>query len=104
MTESSTVIMVFIRYSDEDLAMLFMTRRPSTTTSGMDVKLLSMSTRCATLRAASAPEAMDTAQSAWRMARMSFTPSPVMATVWPLLFRLLMMMLFCSGVTRPNTV
>ncbi len=62
--------------------MLPMTRRPSATTEGSVEKLLLSSTIWATARVASEPEPMDTPMSASFRA-MSFTPSPVIATVWP---------------------
>ena len=60
---------------------LFTTCRPSDTTLGIRAKSESRRTTCAACVAASLPEAMATLQSASFMARMSFTPSPVMATV-----------------------
>ena len=43
-------------------------------------------------------------QSASFKAKISFTPSPVMATVFPVDLRALTKMAFCSGVTLPKTV
>ena len=84
--------------------MLLMTRRPSNTTFGIEEKLLSIKTIWLTFFAASLPEATLTAQSASFMARMSLTPSPVMATVLPADLMDFTRIAFCSGVTRPNTV
>ena len=50
------------------------------------------------------PLAIATEQSASRRARISFTPSPVMATVCLSAFIAVTRMRFCSGVTLPNTV
>ena len=83
---------------------MLMTLRPSNTTFGILEKLLSISTMWLTFFAASLPEATLTAQSASFMARISFTPSPVIATVLPSDFIVLTKIAFCSGVTRPNTV
>ena len=47
---------------------------------------------------------MATLQSASFMARISFTPSPVMATVCPLFWSEWIKSCFCLGVTRPKTV
>ena len=60
---------------------MLMTLLPSKTTLGMDAKLLSVRTMWLTFFAASLPDMTVTAQSASLRARMSFTPSPVMATV-----------------------
>ena len=54
--------------------------------------------------AASLPEAIATEQSASFMARMSLTPSPVIATVWPAFCIACTSFCFCAGVTRPKTV
>ena len=56
---------------------------PSATTEGIAAKFDSSRTMCETWLAASEPEAIATEQSASLSARTSFTPSPVMATVWP---------------------
>ena len=95
---------VFTRNSDADRCRLLMERRPSATTFGMAAKSLSTSTSCATLRAASEPAAMATLQSACLSASVSFTPSPVMATMWPFSWRATTNAFFCSGFTRPNTL
>ena len=96
--------MFFTRYNAEARWILLMTRRPSATTLGMAAKSLSSSTSWATWQAASAPEAMATPQSASFNASTSFTPSPVMATVWPWLWRARTIFRFWLGTTRPNTV
>ena len=59
---------------------------------------------CAACAAASLPEAIATEQSASFMARMSLTPSPVIATVWPAFCMACTSFCFCAGVTRPKTV
>ena len=46
---------------------------------------------------------MATPMSASFSASVSFTPSPVMATVWPRDWRACTIARFCWGVTRPNT-
>ena len=84
--------------------MLFTTRRPSATTDGILEKSESKSTSCATLEAASLPEAIATLQSASLSASTSFTPSPVMATVFLCSFSACTSIRFWLGVTRPNTV
>ena len=94
---------VLTRKSEAERCRLLMERRPSATTDGMWAKSLSTSTTSATLRAASEPEAMATEQSASRRARTSFTPSPVIATVWPAARKACTSSRFCCGVTRPNT-
>ena len=81
-----------------------MDRRPSCTTTGMEAKLESSSTRLETVRAASLPEAMAMEQSASFKASTSLTPSPVMATVWPWLWRARTIFRFWLGSTRPKTV
>ena len=96
--------MFFTRYNAEARWILLMTRRPSATTLGMAAKSLSSSTSWATWQAASAPEAMAMPQSASFKASTSFTPSPVMATVWPWLWRARTIFRFWLGTTRPNTV
>ena len=95
---------VFTRNSDAERCRLLMERRPSATTFGMLAKSLSTSTNCATLRAASDPEAMATLQSAALSANVSFTPSPVIATVWPAFCKAKTNCFFCSGLTLPNTL
>ena len=57
-------------------------------------------TSLAERRAASEPSPMAIEQSASFMARMSFTPSPVMATVLPCFFKALMSCFFSFGLTR----
>ena len=83
--------------------MLFITRLPSATTLGIELKSLFISTRWLTFLAASLPEATEMAQSASFRARISFTPSPVIATVLPADFIERTNIAFCSGETRPAT-
>ena len=59
-------------------------------------------TICETFFATSLPSAIEIAQFASLSASVSFTPSPVIATVCPFAFRVLMIRTFCSGVTLPN--
>ena len=80
------------------------TRRPSATTLGIEPKLESSNTKWLTLRAASEPLAKAIEQSASFKAKMSFTPSPVIATVFPNSFKVITNNFFCAGETRPNTV
>ena len=101
---SSREKMFFTRNRLAERWILFTTRRPSHTTFGMRAKSESKSTPWAACAAASLPEAMATLQSASFMARMSLTPSPVMATVWPDFCRACTRSCFCFGVTRPKTV
>ena len=83
--------------------MLLMSRRPSEMISRMWEKSESSSTTCAAWRAASEPAPMAMEQSASFMARMSLTPSPVMATRLPVPLRASTSCFFCSGFTRPKT-
>jgi len=83
---------------------LLITRRPWATTLGIEAKLLSIKTRWLTFRAASEPAAIAIEQSASRSAKISFTPSPVIATVRPAFLNSLTNISFCSGLTRPKTV
>ena len=66
-------------------------------------KLSSSSTSWATARVAGAPDPIATPRSESLMASTSFTPSPVMATLWPLDCNAATIIRFCCGVTRPNT-
>ncbi len=60
--------------------MLLITRLPSDTTLGILAKLESIKTKCDTLRAASEPDAIAIEVSASLNAKISLTPSPVIAT------------------------
>ncbi len=60
----------------------------------------SRSTNLAARRAASEPSPMARETSASFMARMSLTPSPVIATVFPCFLRAMMRSFFSAGVTR----
>ena len=84
--------------------MLLITRLPSATIFGIELKLLSIKTRLETFLAASLPDATEIAQSASFSARISFTPSPVIATVFPCDFIERTKIAFCSGETLPKTV
>ena len=68
-------------------AMLLTTRRPSKRISGTSLKSELSKTRLATCRVAGSPSAMAMEQSASRNARISLTPSPVIAVVCPAFFR-----------------
>ena len=65
---------------------LLTTLLPSSTTSGIHEKSDYRSTSCDACAAASLPEAIAILQSASFKARTSFTPSPVIATVFPASF------------------
>ena len=95
---------VLVRNRLATRSMLAMTRRPSATTSGRELKAPSSSTTSATAREAGLPEPIATPRSASLSARTSFTPSPVIATMWPRDCSAATMARFCWGVTRPNTV
>ncbi len=83
--------------------MLLTLRRPSEMIDFMWLKSESSSTTCAACIAASLPEAIAIEQSAFFIARISLTPSPVIATVLPAFFSASTIFCFCSGVVRPNT-
>ena len=95
---------VFIKNSDDDLCTLFTTLLPSSTTFGIEAKLESNKTKWATFFVASEPPDIAIEQSAFFIAKISLTPSPVIATTFCLFFNDLTKAAFCSGVTRPNTV
>ena len=86
------------------LCKLLTTRLPSSTTAGNLAKLESIRMICEMFLAASAPLAMAIEQSERFKARISLTPSPVMATVLPASLRAIINASFCSGVTLPKTV
>ena len=94
----------FTRNNVADLSRLFITCLPSATIPGILEKSESKSTTWAAWEAASAPWAMAIEQSAVFIARMSFTPSPVMATVLPSFFKERINFCFCSGEVLPNMV
>ena len=101
---SRQINMFFITYKDADCWMLLTTLLPCATTLGSELKLLSVKTMWATFLAESAPLATVIAQSESFIAKISLTPSPVIATVCPALFIALTRTAFWSGVTRPKTV
>lgn len=74
--------------------------RPSSIMLGTAEKSESRRTSLALRRAASEPSPIAMEQSASFMAKISLTPSPVIATVRPCLFRAEMSCFFCEGVTR----
>jgi hypothetical protein len=74
---------VFERNKDDVLWRLLTTRLPSATTSGKCEKVLSMTIMWAEFLAADDPDAMQIEQSAFFKAKMSLTPSPVIATLCP---------------------
>ena len=88
----------------DERSILFTTRLPSMTTCGILEKSDSNKTTCAAWAVASLPDAIAILQSASFMAKISLTPSPVIATVLPSFCSTLTNIFFCSGVTRPNTV
>ena len=79
---------------------LLMDWRPSLMMDGTEAKSLFKRTSLAERRAASEPSPIAMEQSASFMARISLTPSPVMATVLPCFFKALMRCFFSVGVTR----
>ena len=77
---------------------------PSRTAATIVAKLSSASTMSAASRVTSVPVIpMATPMSAARSAGESFTPSPVMATMFPSACRASTMRSLCSGATRANT-
>ena len=64
----------------------------------------SSKTTCAIFLVASFPDSIAILQSAVLRARISLTPSPVMATLCPFACKPSTRLFFCSGVTRPKTV
>ena len=62
----------------------------------------SSNTTCDAFLAASDPEPTEIEQSASFIAKISFTPSPVIATFNPNSFKALIICLFCSGLTLPK--
>ena len=83
---------------------MLITRRPSPTMAGMAAKSAFIRVSWAAFLAASEPPAMAMEQSAAFRAGMSFTPSPVMATLCPAAFMASTSYRFCAGVTRPKMV
>jgi hypothetical protein len=79
------------------------TRRPSATTAGRSANRPSSRTMRATALLAALPLPMAIPRSATFSARTSFTPSPVIATVWPRACNAHTRARFCSGVTLPKT-
>ena len=102
--ERSIVNKVFIKNSVEDCWTLFITCLPSFTTEGSDENLESSKTRLLSPLATSLPSAIAMEQSASFSAKVSFTPSPVIATTLPSFFSDFTKISFCSGLTRPKTV
>ena len=103
-TDISKEKIFFTRNKLEERSMLLTTWRPSKTTSGIVEKSESNNTTCEACAVAWFPEAMAILQSASFMAKISLTPSPVIATVWSNFFNNNTNCFFCSGVTRPKTV
>ncbi len=79
---------------------LLMDWRPSSIILGTASKPESKRTNLAARRAASEPSPIASETSASFMAKISFTPSPVMATVFPCFLRAMMRSFFSAGVTR----
>ena len=103
-TDRNMVNNVFIKNNELLFWMLLITLRPSATTLGMLAKFESIKTKWLTFLVASLPLAIAIEQSASFKARMSLTPSPVMATLCPLFLSALTSIIFCSGETLPKTV
>ena len=95
---------VFVKNNVHVLCRLLITRRPSATTFGSEPKFESRATKWAVFFVASVPEAMAMEQSATFKAKISLTPSPVIATVCPHSWSVSTITCFCSGETRPKTV
>ena len=93
---------VFTRYNEAVLVILPITRRPSATTAGSELKSRSNRTICAACSVASAPPPMAMEQSAALSEGMSFTPSPVMATLCPSALSASTKICFRAGVSRPK--
>ena len=103
-TVSTIANRVFIKKTDDEFCTLFITCLPSLTTFGRDEKFDFKSTSFEMFLATSLPSAMAIEQSASFKAKVSLTPSPVIATTFPLFFKALIIVYFCSGVTLPKTV
>ena len=102
-SEISTEYTVFTRNRLATRSMLAITCRPRATTLGRWENFESTSTIWATAFVAGAALPIAMPRSASLSARASLTPSPVIATVWPLLCRACTIAFFCSGSTRPRT-
>ena len=98
------VYIVFVKNKDALLWILFIVLLPSSTTLGIESKLESIKTIWLTFLAASLPFIIAILQSASFNARTSFTPSPVIATVWPSFLSIITIFLFSSGLTLPKIV
>ncbi len=92
--------MFLLRNRVAERSRLLIDWRPSAMTLGTPAKSLFKRTSFAARRAASEPSPMAIEQSASFMARISFTPSPVIATVFPCFFRALTRDFFWAGLTR----
>ena len=73
--------MVFTKKTPATRVILFTTRLPSANTCGKEEKSELSNTNCDTCLAASLPSAIAILQSASRNAKISLTPSPVIATL-----------------------
>ena len=103
-TDISREKMFFTKNRLAERSTLLTTRLPSQTTEGICAKSESSRTTCAACEAASLPDAIATLQSASFMARISLTPSPVIATVCLSFWSACTNCCFCFGVTLPKTV
>ena len=83
---------------------MFITCLPSLTTAGREENFESIKTSLDIFLATSLPSAIAIEQSASFNARVSLTPSPVIATTWPFDLRVFISVYFCSGETLPKTV
>ena len=87
-----------------NLRMLSYTRRPASTAATIVAKLSSVSTIVEASRATSVPDRpIAIPMSARRSAGASFTPSPVIATIWPSARSASAIRSFASGEVRANT-
>ena len=96
--------MVFTKNKEAERSILFIVLLPSLTTFGIDAKFESSKTNWETFFVASLPFAIAILQSAVFNAKTSFTPSPVIATVFPLFWRAITKSFFCVGLTLPKIV
>ena len=96
---------IFLYVNNEaDFVILLIFFLPSYTISLIFPKSESSNTTCAVSLAASAPEPIAIEQSDSFIAKISFTPSPVIATFNPNSFKALIISFFCSGFTLPKIV
>ena len=102
--EITIEVNVFVKNNEDVLWMLLITLLPSATTEVKTLKLESNKTNWEIFFAASEPLAIAIEQSALFKARMSLTPSPVIATHLPASFKAITSASFWSGETLPKIV